>query len=236
MKTDIRLTQMIAIAGALACAQCLHAGLVAPPAAGGAVGAAGNAGGAIHGPAFGGFQSGSAAGAVVAPGSAGAGSAVSGAASATGAPGVSAGGSASGVETIGMRQARFGTQTADNASVHGGNAGASGSLSASLNTGPAIDEIQETKFAARDKLKVDVDSSIGTGEQAMGRMETGIKAAKKASLADFELAQNAVFAREKELKASVAATADATMDTWGGPARGSPSPSAPTRPPSPRPS
>ena len=114
-----------------------------------------------------------------------------------------------------MRQARFGTQTADNASVHGGNAGASGSLSASLNTGPAIDEIQETKFAARDKLKVDVDSSIGTGEQAMGRMETGIKAAKKASLADFELAQKAVIAREKELKASVAATADATMDTWG---------------------
>ncbi len=216
MKTDIKLTQIASIAAALFGAASLAAAPATPVGVNPGVGAVGNVAGGMHGPAFGGFGSASSTGAAAIPGSTNVGSAASGGVSATGAPGLSAGGNASGIETIGMRQARLSAQTADNTSVHGVNANAGGmdSLNAGLNTGPAIDGIRATKFAARDKLRADVDASIGAGERTMSRIEAGIKDAKEASQADFRLAQKAVIAREKDLKASVAATAGATADTW----------------------
>ena len=216
MKTNIKLTPIASIAAALFSAGSLAAAPATPLGVNTGVSAIGNAAGGMHGPAFGGLGSGTATGAVATPGSTSAGSAGSGALSATGEPGLSAGGNASGIETIGMRQARLSAQAADNASVHGGNANAGGmdSLNASLNTGPAIDGIQDTKITARDKLRADVDATLGAGEQAMARIAASTKHAKEASQADFSLAQKAVIAREKELKASVAATAGATADTW----------------------
>jgi hypothetical protein len=169
-------------------------------------GAGASAGGALSGGAASGF-SGSAAGA-------GAGSAAVGA---RGVPDVHANTEA--FETIGMRQERLAT----GANLAGGAAlDAPGmqianqhAITAVLNAGPTVKEINSATVDDRDKLSADIDARMNGTAKALAELKANTKSLNAEQRAEFKTAIKETDAREKALRKSLKTARKASVETWG---------------------
>jgi hypothetical protein len=94
-------------------------------------------------------------------------------------------------------------------------AAASGGLSASLAPDDSVQAIRNAKFAERAQVAADLETRLAASEKLVAELDVDARSADNKSRAELAKSLTAVRKQQKEVRASLKATAQASDENWG---------------------